>query len=41
VASNWAAANDWYQYYYPTYGDIAGLDSNGDGIPCESLPGAP
>jgi hypothetical protein len=28
-------------YYFPTYGDIAGLDSNHDGIPCESLPGAP
>jgi hypothetical protein len=38
---NWAAANAWFQYWYPVYGDIAGLDSNHDGVPCESLPGAP
>jgi Excalibur calcium-binding domain len=38
---NWAAANAWFQYYFPIYGDIAGLDANHDGVPCESLPGAP
>ncbi|MCS5733722.1 cell wall-binding repeat-containing protein [Herbiconiux daphne] len=39
---NWAAAKAWYDTYFPYYGDIAGLDGNDkDGIPCESLPGAP
>lgn len=37
----WAAAQDWYEYYLPTHGDIAGLDGNSDGAACESLPGAP
>ena len=39
--ATWAAAQDWYDTYYPYYGDVARLDSNGDGIVCESLPGAP
>ena len=26
---------------FPYYGDVAGLDGNDDGIPCQSLPGAP
>jgi hypothetical protein len=38
---DWAAANTWFQYYFPIYGDIAGLDADHDGIPCETLPGAP
>jgi hypothetical protein len=38
---NWAAANAWFQYWFPIYGDIAGLDADHDGIPCETLPGAP
>jgi hypothetical protein len=38
---NWAAANAWFQYHFPIYGDIAGLDADHDGIPCETLPGAP
>jgi putative cell wall-binding protein len=39
--STWAAAQAWFDTYYPLYGDIARLDGNGDGIACESLPGAP
>src|SRR5262249_32580416 len=38
---NWAAANAWFQYWYPIYGEIAGLDQDHDRISCESLPGAP
>jgi hypothetical protein len=36
-----AAANAWFQYWFPIYGDIGGLDANHDGILCETLPGAP
>lgn len=39
--ANWNQANAWFQYYYPYYGDVARLDADHDGIPCESLPGAP
>jgi hypothetical protein len=39
--STWAAANDWFATYFPYYGDVAQLDGDNDGIPCESLPGAP
>ncbi|MFJ4262283.1 S-layer homology domain-containing protein [Paenarthrobacter nicotinovorans] len=39
--STWRQAQDWYNYYYPHYGDVARLDSDKDGIVCESLPGAP
>lgn len=39
--STWALAQAWYELYYPHYGDVAKLDGNGDGIACESLPGAP
>lgn len=38
---NYAAAKQWFDTYYPYYGDIARLDQNNDMIPCESLPGAP
>jgi hypothetical protein len=38
---NWAAAHALFQYYFPIYGDTAGLDADHDGIPCETLPGAP
>jgi len=38
---NWAAANAWYQTYFPYYGDVARLDADHDGIVCENLPGAP
>lgn len=36
--STQAAAQQWFNYYYPYYGDFARLDSDGDRIPCESLP---
>jgi hypothetical protein len=39
--ATYAAAKAWFDTYFPYYGDVAGLDSDGDGIPCESLPGAP
>lgn len=39
--ANWAQAKAWFDTYFPYYGDIARLDQNNDGIPCESLPGAP
>lgn len=38
---NYAAAKAWFDTFYPYYGDIAKLDGDGNGIPCESLPGAP
>lgn len=38
---NYAAAKTWFDTYYPLYGDIARLDADNNGIPCESLPGAP
>lgn len=38
---NYAAAKAWFDRYNPYYGDIARLDGNNDGVPCESLPGAP
>ena len=34
-------AKDWFDTYYPYYGDVAGLDGDGDQEPCESLPSAP
>lgn len=39
--SDYAAAKTWFDRYYPLYGDVAKLDGNGDGVPCESLRGAP
>ena len=39
--STWQQADAWFTKYYPYYGDIARLDNDNDGIPCESLPGAP
>ena len=30
-----AHAQDWFDWYYPYYGDVAGLDRNGDGIACD------
>jgi len=38
---SWDDAQEWYEKYFPYYGDIAGLDADNDGIACESLPGAP
>lgn len=34
-------AKAWFDTYFPWYGDVAKLDGDGNGIPCESLPGAP
>jgi len=39
--TTWRAAQDYYQKYFPYYGDIAKLDADHDGITCETLPGAP
>lgn len=33
-----AEAQAWYDTYAPAYGDVAGLDADGDGVACESLP---
>lgn len=30
-------AKAWFDTYYPKFGDVAKLDGNGDGVPCESL----
>lgn len=37
----WEDAQSWFDLYAAHYGDVAGLDRNGDGVACESLPGAP
>lgn len=34
-------AKTWFDTYFPFYGDVAGLDGDGDEEPCESLPGGP
>lgn len=39
--ATWRAAQNWYEKYFPFYGDIAVLDGNNDGYACTSLPGAP
>ncbi|MFW5469514.1 GmrSD restriction endonuclease domain-containing protein [Knoellia sp. CPCC 206435] len=39
--TTWTAANNWFWIYYPHYGDVAQLDGDDDGVPCESLSGAP
>jgi len=36
--STHAAAQAWFDKYFPYYGDIAKLDADHDGIACESLP---
>jgi hypothetical protein len=33
-----AEAQAWHDFYFPFYGDVAGLDGDGNGIACESLP---
>jgi Excalibur calcium-binding domain len=33
-----AAAQAWFDTYFPFYGDVAKLDANHDGVACESLP---
>ena len=39
--ATWSAAQAWFDFYEPWYGDVANLDGDDDGIACESLPGAP
>lgn len=39
--STWREAQNWFEKYYPYYGDIAQLDRDKNRIACESLPGAP
>ena len=34
-------AKTWFDTYFPYYGDVAGLDGDGDEEPCESLPSGP
>lgn len=38
---NYPEAREWFDRYVESYGDVAGLDRDGDGEPCESLPGRP
>ena len=39
--ANYSEAKSWYDTYFPYYGDVANLDGDNDGEPCESLPGGP
>ena len=39
--ATYAEALAWHDYYFHWYGDIANLDGDADGEPCESLPGGP
>jgi hypothetical protein len=39
--STWREAQNWFDTYYPYYGDVARLDGDGNRIACESLPGHP
>jgi hypothetical protein len=39
--SRWSDAQNWFNTYYPYYGDVAKLDSDDDRIACETLPGHP
>jgi len=39
--STYTDAKTWFDIYFPHYGDVAGLDGDGDEEPCESLPGGP
>lgn len=34
---SYAEAREWYDRYFPRFGDVAKLDGNGDGIPCNGL----
>jgi putative cell wall-binding protein len=36
--STQAEAQEWHDFYFPYYGDIANLDGDGNGVACESLP---
>ena len=39
--STYAEAKEWFDTYFAHYGDVARLDNDNDGEPCESLPGGP
>ena len=39
--STWLEAQEWFDTYFPHYGDVGDLDRDNDGVACESLPGAP
>jgi RHS repeat-associated protein len=39
--TTWADADRWFQWFLAAHGDVADLDPDDDGIPCEDLPGAP
>jgi hypothetical protein len=39
--TTYSEAKQWFDLYFNDFGDIARLDGDGDGEPCESLPGAP
>ena len=39
--ATWAAAQNWFEDYYPHFGDVARLDQDNDLIACEGLPGVP
>ncbi|MGO4193097.1 S-layer homology domain-containing protein [Arthrobacter sp. YAF17] len=39
--ATWRDAQNWFNTYYPYYGDVAKLDANKDRIACETLPGHP
>ena len=35
--ASFTEAKAWYDRYFPSFGDVAKLDGNGDGVPCEAL----
>jgi hypothetical protein len=39
--ANYNKSKAWFDKYYPLYSDVAELDGNKDGLPCESSQGAP
>ena len=39
--ANYSEAKAWFDTYFEYYGDVANLDGDNDGEPCESLPGGP
>ena len=39
--SSYSEAKAWFDRYFPDFGDVARLDGDNDGEPCESLPGGP
>ncbi|HDL42255.1 MAG TPA: hypothetical protein ENG98_04500 [Actinobacteria bacterium] len=39
--ATWAEAQEWFDFYFPYYGDVGNLDGDNNGVACESLPGAP